>query len=768
MAAEKFARQALQAEPAHFDSLHLLGALLLQTQRLEEARRVLEQAHAAVPAHAAILTKLGIVCTHLKLSDDARRYFDASLTIDPGQIEALASRGALFEQLGYHAAAIDDYQAAIQIHPDFVLAHFLLANCQAASGQQPEALPSYDRALELAPGFTDAWHARGNALRDLSRPEEAVQSYEAAIRLDANHYASLCSLADLQVELGRTTDALRHLNRAIDLKPDQQNILLTRARLHYQLSELELAHSDYSRLIQLNPAHAIAFEEIGHVHFRLNQHKRALGNYDQSVALDPSRGSAHLARSGALRALNRLDEATDATHQALALGVDQAAAYANLASIQIALRQLQAATESFKKACELDPGRFSERSAMLYMLNYRSDVSAREVLAESLDWERQHASPLRSKQYRHEPRPLNGRRLRVGYVSADIRRHAVGAFLSPIIENHDRATIETFAYYCHLGRDDKTEALAPKFDHWIESAKLSDDELAARIVADQIDILVDLAGHTAENRLLVFARKPAPVQITYLGYPGTTGLSAIDFRVTDGLADPASADENYTESLLRLPHSLWSYEIAAQMPTVSELPALNRGYLTLGSFNNFNKLDARSIALWARMMREVPRTRLVMATVPEGRARTDLLAEFEALGVEPSRIDLLPWLEGVTFLQELARVDVSLDPVSVNGATTTCESLWLGVPVISRVGSRFLERAGLSILTSAGLPEYACDSDDACVKLVRDLASDLPALADLRATMRERLVKTSLFNGTEFTRSLEALYREAWQRKMGS
>lgn len=763
--AEKLCRQLLQMAHDHFDALHLLGSMLLQSQRLADAKDVLGRALSVQPNSAAILTKLGIVCTHLKLASEARDHLDAALHVDPQQIEAYVGRGALHESLGDPAAAAIDFQRAVELRPDFVLAHFLLGNSLALCHRLEDAVASYGRALALAPGFTDALHARGNALRDLGRLEDAAHSYGAAVQLDPNHYASLSSLADLQVDLGQVSAALANLDKVIALKPDNENALLLRARLRYERSELELSYADFARLVKLNPAHAKAYEGIGNIHHRLNRLGMALANYEQSLALDATRGSAHLGRSAALRAMAQLEAALEAAHKAMELNPAQAEVYTNLANIRIDMRQLGPATEHFRRACELNPDFANARSSLLFTLNFQSTVSPQEVLVESRIWEDHHARPVYGEQYQHIRREIAGRRLRIGYVSADIRQHAVAAFMAPIIEHHDRSTVELFCYYCHPGRDETTDLLAPRFEHWVESAALSDAELAQRIHADGIDVLVDLAGHTAGNRLLTFARRPAPVQITYLGYPGTTGLSAMDYRITDAQADPPSADAHYAETLLRLPHSLWCYQASAAMPEVGELPALANGHLTLGSFNNFNKLDARSIELWARLLREVPGTRLVVATVPEGPARLALLESFEALGVQASRIDVLPWLDKQAFWKALERVDVSLDPVTVNGATTTCESLWMGAPVLTRVGARFLERAGLSILTSAGLSEFACESDDACVQRVRDLSVDLPKLAALRAGLRQQLSRTSVFDGATFTRSLEALFCEAWRRR---
>ena len=291
----------------------------------------------------------------------------------------------------------------------------------------------------------------------------------------------------------------------------------------------------------------------------------------------------------------------------------------------------------------------------------------------------------------------------------------------------------------------------------------SDQALADQIRADGIDILVDLAGHTAGNRLLTFARKPAPVQITCLGYPGTSGLAAMDYRITDGCADPPGSEAAYTETLLRLPHSLWCYRPGEGMPGVSPLPALRNGHLTFGSFNSFNKLDEETLLLWAELLRALPQARLRIATVPEGAMRARVLEWFASHGVGAAQVECLGKLPTRAFQQELAACDLALDPLHVNGATTTCEALWLGVPTLSLKGSRFLERAGWSLLCAAGLPELAVDSREDFLALAKRLAADLPALARLRAGLRPRLAASPLMDEAGFTRDLERLYREAWR-----
>jgi len=320
--------------------------------------------------------------------------------------------------------------------------------------------------------------------------------------------------------------------------------------------------------------------------------------------------------------------------------------------------------------------------------------------------------------------------------------------------------------YCYAEvkrEDDTTGRFRRMADHWYSTVGLSDAAMAQLIREHQIDILVDLAGHSADNRLRVFARKPAPIQVTYLGYPATTGLTAMDYRITDRHTDPEGiAEARYVERLIRLPDSLWCYRPAPDMPEVTPLPALSCGYLTFGSFNNINKIDRPTLELWAALLREQPDARLMMLTVPEGDVRQRLLHDFADLGIDLERLDLYGRMPLNEFRRKILEADIALDPVTVNGGTTTCESLWLGVPVISLTGTRFLSRAGLSLLSTVGMADFAVATKEDYLRIAAYLANNLPLLAEIRNGLRAHIAASPLTDEAGFTRNLETLYREIW------
>jgi protein O-GlcNAc transferase len=355
------------------------------------------------------------------------------------------------------------------------------------------------------------------------------------------------------------------------------------------------------------------------------------------------------------------------------------------------------------------------------------------------------------------------RKLRIGWLSPDLRQHAVAFFMLPLFQHYPKDQFEYFAYYTHTQQDVMSTKLAGLVDRWLDCAWMNDAQLAECIRIDEIDILVDLAGHTENNRLHVLAQKPAPVQMTYLGYPGSTGLKAVDYRLTDSYANPPGTEAWYSERLLRLPHSLWCYQPHSWMPDLAPLPALSNGYITFGSFNNFNKIDHHSLALWAQLLQRIPDSQLLMVTVPEGEPRQQLLQQFEAQGISRQRLQIHGKLANDAFVGLLNQIDIALDPLNVNGATTTCEALWMGVPTLSCYGERFLTRAGLSILTAAGLPQFAVANETAFLALAEHYASHTDELASLRANLRPQLNHSALMNAAAFSQALGDLFRQSWQ-----
>lgn len=415
----------------------------------------------------------------------------------------------------------------------------------------------------------------------------------------------------------------------------------------------------------------------------------------------------------------------------------------------------------FARAVQLDPGLSGAHASLNFAELMLGNQPPEDTLAGHRAWAEAHAEGLDRDAGPYENTADPSRRLRIGYISGDFRTHALMLFMNPVFDHHDRGFCDIYCYHSGALEDAVTESIRRRVTVFRNIAHMSDDSAAAHVRADRIDILVDLSGHLMGNRLLLFARKPAPVQITYLAYPATTGLSAIDFRLTDGLCDPPGFERHYSEQLVRLPGCTWCYQPPAEMPEVSPLPALSRGVFTFGSTNNCVKITARTLDLWAGVLRRKPEARMVVATIHDtGRARLE--REFAARGIAPERVVYHGRLPRERFWDLYAGIDILLDTHPCNGGTTTCESLWQGVPVVTLAGEVFQSRAGLSVLTTAGMSDWVGRSADEYVDIAVRNAADPVRLSRLREELRARLAASPLCDGPGFVRGLEQAYRSMW------
>ena len=503
------------------------------------------------------------------------------------------------------------------------------------------------------------------------------------------------------------------------------------ARIALDDKQPERALECYAHILAMHPGEPDYLVDAAEIYVRAGQLGRALELSETALSLQPRDARAWKVRGGAMEALGRLEEALDCLRHEL----------------------------------ELKPGDVVGGSNLVFLLSHADLLPPREVAAECRRWGELYADPLSAAAEPHANLVEPDRPLRIGYVSADFRSHSMAYFAEPFLAQHDRRSVRVYCYSNCRRPDDVTQRLRGLVDAWRDIAALSDDAAARLVRDDAIDILVDLSGHTAGNRLLLFARRPAPVQITWLGYWGGTGMAAMDYRISDRYADPeGEADNQYREQQLRLPHSKWCYLPPAAMPTCNALPAQGHGYVTFGSFCNFLRISNETMRAWAQLMHRLPGARLRMIGAPSGESLDRMLEIFDAAGVYTDRLDLVERLSLDAYLQQYLEVDIALDLFPCNGGTTTCESLWMGVPVVSRSGRSAASRSGISLLTNAALAQLVAHSWEDYVDIALGLAADLPALAKLRATLRERLRASPLLDAQGFTRDLEALYRDAWRR----
>jgi predicted O-linked N-acetylglucosamine transferase (SPINDLY family) len=511
-------------------------------------------------------------------------------------------------------------------------------------------------------------------------------------------------------------------------------------------------------------ADALGMISAGQEAERAGRPEEALRSYESALREFPDSAELNAMLGNVLRALGRHDEAVAAYRKSTLLKPALAAAWYNLALTEHELGDMEGAERDYRAALAADPELVAGHDSLLCLVGMGgAGRTPSDVLAEHRRWAARHAERFRANWQPFANVADPEQRLRIGYVSADLRYHAIACFVEPVLAHRNRVAFEVFCYDNSAGTDPVKERLKGFADHWRAIDALDDERVAATIFADRIDILVDLSGHTKGNRLLAFARKPAPVQVTWLGYPNTTGLGAIDWRITDAIADPpAMTDAYYSERLLRLPGSMWCYRPFDAMPEPGAGPEPGSA-LTFGSMNSFPKLNVGVVNLWARLLHAVPGSRLIVAAVPAGSAQRRLLDAFAAQRIAGSRIECAPKLGNEAFWTLHRRIDVALDPFPMNGGTTTCETLWMGVPVVTLKGGSFAGRAGCSILTAAGFPEWIAGSEEDFLRIASELVRDRSYRARLRAEMRDQLRASALLDGAVFTHGLEELYREAWR-----
>jgi len=561
---------------------------------------------------------------------------------------------------------------------------------------------------------------------------------------------------------GRRDEAASLLREAAALAPDDPEVLNNLGSVLREERQLEEAIVCHHRALRLQAEFPEAWCNLGNALYDYGRLDEAELSFRTALTQRPAFPSALVNIGNVLRRRGRTGDAIACYHKALALNPALAEAHLNLGNLRKEQGRLDEAMICYSRAVAARPDYAAAHANLLFTLAYVDGLSQARIFELHRDWGRRHAQGLARRDHANERDPE--RRLRIAYVSPDLRTHAVAMFIEPVLRHHDRAQVEVHAYAEVAQPDAVTQRLQGLCDVWRSTVGLTDEQVAALIRADGIDVLIDLAGHTANGRLLALARKPAPVQVEYLGYPATTGIEAMDWRLTDAVAEPVGQRETfYTERLYRLPHSLWCYQPFADMGEVSPSPAQARGYVTFGSFNNYAKVGPRVVALWAAVLKAVPTARLVMITVPQGEAQAALWARFESLGVARERVLLHDRLGRSEYVALFGQVDVALDPFPCNGGTTTCDALWMGVPVVALRGETFLSRASLSVLAASGLEALAAADEAAYVELCRRLASDVEALSALRAGLRPQLAASPLLDAAGFTRDLEAAYRAMWR-----
>lgn len=594
-------------------------------------------------------------------------------------------------------------------------------------GNAESALAIYQQAIAIAPESSRAHLNAGNALRLLGRPEEAVVRYRRSLELNPDFAGAHLNLGNVLISTGELTLATESYRTAVGLRPDWPEAWFGLGCALERIPSPERAVEAYAKALEFDPAHAKAAANLAGLLSSLGDARKARAVVAESMRRHPDDIPLLLAQ----------------------------------AEIEKQLGECEAAAAAYKRALDIEPDDFAVRSSYLFALNFLDDIAVDALLTEHRKY-----GAILARGIAPVTRPSrnnSGRRLKIGYVSPDFRRHSVSCFIEPVLKYHDRSAVDVHCYYNHDTRDEITERFETLADHWLDIAGLDDADVARRIAADGVDILIDLAGHTNGNRLGVFARRPAPIQFTWLGYLCTTGVEAIDFRLCDAQTDPPGRAEAWqTEKPVRLPNAQWCYQPQVSPPQPGALPRLANGYWRFGSFNQASKLNTRLLNTWARLLAAIPDSHLRFVGITHAVMEEKIRAIFAAQGVAGDRLEIVGRIPIDTYFSHYREIDIALDSLPYNGATTTCDALLMGVPVATVAGDRAIARGGVSLLGAVGLTDWIAESPDELIAMCRTHTQDPERIASLRATLPATMRASALMDGPRFARDLEAVFRSAW------
>lgn len=791
-----------QLAPAHADLIER-GNRLLDQGRLHEAADAYRQAAALRPDDAVSRVNLGYALMELGRLDVARESLGEAVRLQPSNADALYMLGLIARSRGELALAIAQFTAALAAKPDFELVHgelchalfqagrlgeacdaarkgialfpraadlhCYLGNLLVAQSECAEALSAFRKALALQPDYAEAHSGMGLALRGIGQFAEAVDSCQRAIGVKPDWADAHFNLGLALKSQGLLEEAVRSYNKALTLNPSFAEAFNELGLALKEQGRLEAAAEHCRHALMLKPGYAEAYRNLGLIYQGQGKLDVATEYYLKAIAIEPGSALAHNNLACTLKDQGRLEEAIDRFRQALALQPGSVEIHNNLGSTLQLQGCLDEAIGFFRKALALDPDCIEARGNLLFVLSYHTGQDAAAYLDEARRYGRTlsaRASPFgqwKTDGDGAEPQPL-----RVGLVSGDLRNHPVGYFLESLLAHLARERIELLAYPTLSLEDDLTARIKPRFAAWKPLTGLKDAAAASLIHEDGIHVLVDLSGHTAHNRLPMFAWKPAPVQATWLGYFASTGVAEIDYLLADPVSVPSAERNRFTERIWYLPDTRLCFTPPTEQVPVAPLPALRNGHITFGSFQSLTKLNEAVLAAWGDIFRALPsaRLRLQSKQLNSQAARANLLQRLGRAGIPPARVMLHGQTPRSEYLSAHAEVDIILDTFPYPGGTTTCEALWMGVPTLTLAGDTLLERQGANMVGCAGLEGWAARSVREYVALAVRHAGDIEALARLREDMRGRALASPLFDARLFAARLEAALRGMWREKM--
>jgi predicted O-linked N-acetylglucosamine transferase (SPINDLY family) len=696
--------------------------------RYAETEALCREILKALPDHVDAMHLLGMCAHDGRRLEEAQQLLERVIALDPRLHDAHNNLATVHFDLGDFEEARRCQERAIALKPNFAVALTNLGNTLMHLGQYEQALELHERAIKIKPDYADAFCNRGMVEILLGQIMRAKESFDRALLFQPRHAEAIVGNSMVSMELRHHEEAAAKLAMALAIKPGSPRILAQRGRLSYELQRLEPALADFEAALAISPKLELALRGKA-------QACLVMGKTAQAMA-----------------AATALIEQNPRSEMGLAL---MGFAYSNQG-------EMDAAIEYLDRALAIRPNYGDAIRGKIFLQDYRAEADFALQQAVRRDWWDLIGSKLPRRTL--PKRPLDPeKRIVVGYVAAEFRQHSAGLTLLPVLRHHDHANFEIICYYSWPGADEYTAMFKSMADVWVDAWDLSDDELADRIQADNVDILIDVSGHTTGNRLQCFARKPAPIQATGFGHATGTGMQTMDYVLADPIFIPPPVRHLFAEKIHDLP-CLITMEPVSDLPP-SELPMLRNGYVTFGVFNRIYKISDDAIRVWSRLMRELPGSRIILkhGLLDDPLLRDGLVARFVAQGIAEENITCLGTTSRNDHLLAFGKVDISLDTFPQNGGISTWESLYTGVPVVAKLGNGASSRAGASIVAAVGLGDWVAEDDEGYVEIARKFASQPALLAELRASLPAQIAASPAGNVEIYTRELEAGYRRFWR-----
>ena len=690
--------------------------------------------------------------------------YDETLTRFPENWELLYLKGVALAQSGDLDQGIKLVSAAAKLNETSVDIYKNLGSLLFQAGRLDEAEKFLLQAIEILPTHATTHNNLGEVLEQSGRLEEALAAYQAAAELEPRNSSIHCNIGIVFQRLQRFEDSCSALRRAVNLDPNSPEAHNNLGNAMKGTGDLEGATTELRRAIDLNPDYANAHQNLGSVLVELMDIDEAVTSFKRALTLVPNHPQALVNLAAALNLQECLEESENFSRQAIAIAPNLAEAHNNLGVSLRGQGRYKEAEACYQKVVELDPTHATGHSNLIFAMDFNSAYSVIDHQEERVRWRKLHAAALAPNIKPNNNNTDSSRKLRIGYVSADFRRHSAANCFGPMILFFDRTQFETYCYSSNLQQDGLTERFRAAATVWRECRRLSDAQLAEKIREDEIDILVDLSGHSAGNRMLTFALKPAPVQVTAWGHGCGTGLTAIDYFLTDPIIVPEKEKKLYAEAIRYLPSHI-PYLPPRAAPQIVDAPHLEKGFITYGSFNRLEKINDQSLKLWSRILGETENAHLVIKSQTLDRlgARTDFKRRLQEAALPADRITLLGSDPQPEHLANHGLIDIMLDPFPHGGGVSTSDALWMGVPVITLAGNTIPGRLTASTLHAIGLSELVATSQDQYIKIASELGRDSALIIALRHSLRDRVKHSPVGDSGQYVRAVEILYRKFWE-----